>query len=409
MLVRAVAIGAYASVFGCSSDEPSTGTPPPGGSAGAAPSPGGASQAGSAQAGNAGNPTNSGGSAGGGGVAEGGAGGSNPDPLVDRDETLALMRRVTDYYLDLFGTNVDNDWIRATFYTGVMATYRATGDIKYRDAARSWGQANDWGLWDSPADPRFADNQTAAQTYAELYLDEPVPGNAIMLGPIRAVFDQMVAAPKPGRQEWWWCDALFMAPPALVRLAKATDNSAYLDLMHTMWWDTTAFLYNPATHLYWRDADYVNSDIHWSRGNGWVFAGIARVLEHLPEADAQRPKYVTLFKEMAAALLAAQGNDGFWRSDLLDAAAFPNIESSGTAFFTFGMAYGVRHGLLERATYLPAVESGWEALSTVALDQQGRIGWVQTVAKEPGGAKQSDTRDYAAGAFLLAAGQLIEL
>jgi rhamnogalacturonyl hydrolase YesR len=349
-----------------------------------------------------------GGSSGSGGLAQGGAGGAEPQPVFDREQTLQLMRSVADRYLGQF-TNTDFDWLRSTFYAGLMATYRTTRDDKYREAARSWGEANDWAVWPAPSGPRFADNQAAAQTYAELYLDDPTPNNAVMLQPIRAVFDQMVADPQLGRQEWWWCDALFMAPPAMARVAEATNDSAYLNLMHTMWWDTTALLYDPATHLFWRDAKYVSSDTYWSRGNGWVFAGAARVLEHLPEGDAQRSKYVTLLQEMAAALLAAQGSDGFWRSDLLDAEAFPNPESSGTAFFTFGMAFGIHHGLLDRSTYLPAVQKAWAGLTTVALDEQGKIGWVQTVAEKPGGAQESDTRDYAAGAFLLAASELVEL
>lgn len=417
-------LGIWAGVIGCSSDGVPAVQQPQGGAGGATSVPGGAPQAGSMPGGSAGSPTDAAGAAGtagtaglsaggggiggGGGLMQGGAGGARPEPLVDRDETLDQMRRVADYYLGQF-TNTDFDWLRATFYAGLMATYRTTQDDKYRDAAHSWGEANDWAVWPAPSGPRFADNQAAAQTYAELYLDDPTPANAVMLGPIRTVFDQMVANPRPGREEWWWCDALFMAPPALARVAEATSNSAYANLMHTMWWDTTALLYNPATRLFWRDEKYVNSDMYWSRGNGWVFAGTARVLEHLPEGDAQRSKYVTLLQEMAGALLAAQGSDGFWRSDLLDAQAFPNVESSGTAFFTFGMAFGIHHGLLDRATYLPAVEKAWAGLTTVALDQQGKIGWVQTVAEKPGAAEQASTRDYAAGAFLLAAGEVIEL
>lgn len=335
-----------------------------------------------------------------------GAGGTATAPVVDRAETLALMRKVADYYLASFGNTTINDWIRATFYTGLMATYRATEDVKYRNASTSWAEANQWKL--HTGDARFADNYCCTQTYAELYLDA-APGDAKMLTPFNAVLDDMVANPKTGRVEWWWCDSLFMGPPALARFAKATGKTQYLDLMHTMYWDTTNFLYNKPVGLFWRDKDYVNTDTYWSRGNGWVFAGLPRIMEYLPAADAQKPKYETLFKEMAVALVKAQQADGFWRSDLLKPTRFANPESSGTAFFTYGMAWGIHHGLLDRATYLPVALKGWNALTKTALNAQGKLGWVQVVASAPGAANEADTRDYAAGALLLAAAELLEL
>lgn len=327
-------------------------------------------------------------------------------PAVDRAATLALMRKVADYYLASFGNTTINDWIRATFYTGLMATYRATEDVKYRDASTSWAEANQWKL--HTGDARFADNYCCTQTYAELYLDA-MPGEAKMLAPFNVVLDDMVANPKTGRVEWWWCDSLFMGPPALARFAKATGKTQYLDLMHSMYWDTTDFLYNETVGLFWRDKDYVDTDVYWSRGNGWVFAGLPRIMEYLPAADAKKPNYETLFKQMAVALLKAQQADGFWRSDLLKPERFANPESSGTAFFTYGMAWGIHHGLLDRATYLPAALKGWNALTKTALNAQGKLGWVQVVASAPGAATEADTRDYAAGALLLAASELIAL
>ena len=358
----------------------------------------------------------SGGAAGGGGAA--GAAGSNANagmagtggmpnaPAVDRAATLALMRKVADYYLASFGNTTVNDWIRSTFYTGLMATYRATEDVKYRDASTSWAAANQWKLY--TGDARFADNYCCTQTYAELYLDA-MPGDAKMLAPFNVVLDDMVANPKAGRVEWWWCDSLFMGPPALARFAKATGKTQYLDLMHSMYWDTTDFLYNKPVGLFWRDKDYVNTDVYWSRGNGWVFAGLPRIMEYLPATDTKKPNYEALFKEMAAALLKAQQADGFWRSDLLKPQRFTNPESSGTAFFTYGMAWGIHHGLLDRATYLPAALKGWNALTKTALNAQGKLGWVQVVASAPGAASEGDTRDYAAGELLLGGSELIEL
>jgi rhamnogalacturonyl hydrolase YesR len=342
---------------------------------------------------------------------DGSAGDARADagPVVDPAPTLAIMRRVGDFELAKFGATFDNNWVRAVFYTGLMALYRATSDAKYLTAARNWGQSNAWGLGpDSNRDPRFADNQECVQTYAELYLLNPVPASDVMIASGRTVFDQMVAAPKAGRVEWWWCDALFMAPTALALVAKATGQTQYVDLMHTMWWDTAAFLYDPNQQLFWRDGTFVNTNTYWSRGNGWVLAGMTRVLDAIPVTDARRGDYESLFLTMSGKLRTLQGTDGFWRSNLINPAAFPNPESSGTAFFTYAMAWGIHHGILDRATFLAPVTRGWQAL-VGAVNAQGQLGWVQQVGLQPGPAAITDTNDYAAGAFLLAGNEMLKL
>jgi rhamnogalacturonyl hydrolase YesR len=229
-----------------------------------------------------------------------------------------------------------------------------------------------------------------------------------MIASARATLDTMVAAPMAGRTEWWWCDALFMAPPAFARLASATGKTEYLTLMHNMFWDTKAFLFDPAQSLFWRDSTYRNTSTYWSRGNGWVVAGIARVLEYLPTTDARRGEYETLLRQMATKLSSIQASDGFWRSGLTNQTSFTTPESSGTAFFTFGMAWGINHGVLDRATFLPTVTRGWAALVS-AVNAQGRLGWVQAVGQQPGPSTMDATNDYATGAFLLAGSEILKL
>jgi rhamnogalacturonyl hydrolase YesR len=218
----------------------------------------------------------------------------------------------------------------------------------------------------------------------------------------------MVAAPQRGRVEWWWEDALFMAPPALARMSLATGKAAYLALMHDMFWDTKAFLFDPAQGLFWRDSNTIGTNVFWSRGNGWVFAGIARILDVLPADDPRRPDYEALFQSMASKLRSLQASDGFWRSSLTQPTAFTTPESSGTAFFCFGMAWGIDHGLLDRAQFLPTVTRAWNALASV-VDDRGRLGWVQAVGAAPGPSTMNATNDYATGALLLAGAELLKL
>ncbi len=356
----------------------------------------------------------SGGAAGRGGVggmggAGGGAGAGGVTAAFDRAAVMAIMRRVADYEIARFGTGNNNGWVRATFHTGMLAAYRALGDVKYRDYTVQWGQANAWRIsTDSSSGPRFADNQTCVQSYAELYLADPVASNNVMIAAARTTFDSMVAAPMAGRTEWWWCDALFMAPPALARMAQATGRTEYLTLMHNMFWDTKAFLFDPTQSLFWRDSKYRNTATFWSRGNGWVVGGIARVLEVLPVTDTRRADYENLLRQMATKLRTIQASDGFWRSGLIDQTTYTTPESSGTAFFCFGMAWGINHGVLDRATYLPTVTKAWTAL-VGAVNTQGRLGWVQAIGQAPGASTMDATNDYATGAFLLAGSEILKL
>ena len=332
-------------------------------------------------------------------------------PVVDPIATLEILRRVADYELTRFGTATNANWVRAVFYTGLLALYHTTNDAKYLTATQTWGTTNAWRLGtDSSNSPRWADNQACVQTYADLYLMNPVAANDVMVATGRAAFDQMVAAPMAGRVEWWWEDALFMAPPALARIAEATPTKAagYLALLHTMWWDTKAFLYSDANQLMWRDSTFLNTGTFWSRGNGWVVAGLARLLDALPAADPRRADYENLLRQMMAKLITLQAADGFWRSDLLNPNAFPTPESSGTAFFCFALAWGMNHGVLDRATYLDSARRAWSALGT-AVSTAGRLGWVQAVGAKPGPSNMADTNDYATGAFLLAGTELLKL
>jgi rhamnogalacturonyl hydrolase YesR len=156
-----------------------------------------------------------------------------------------------------------------------------------------------------------------------------------------------------------------------------------------------------------RGAD-AGSGVFWARGNGWVIAGAARVLQYLPKTDARRPEYVAMLETMAAALKKWQGADGLWRSDLTHPMAFPNPETSGTGFFTFAMAWGINNAILDRATYLPVVRAGWQGLVD-NVDANGKLGYVQGVGAGPAAATPTSTVPYGVGAFLLAGSEVAKL
>jgi rhamnogalacturonyl hydrolase YesR len=319
------------------------------------------------------------------------------------------MRKVADWQLERARPYFSADWTFAALYDGFMAASATLGDAKYRQAMREMGEKLNWQLGKRP---EHADDVAIGQVYLELYLQQHDPR---ILPPLidRAAY-QMALQDDPAHPLWWWCDALFMAPPTLARLSKATGNKAYLDFMDREWWIASKLLYDPQEHLYFRDATYLGKHeangrkLFWSRGNGWVMAGIARVLDYLPRDHASRSLYVAQFREMAAAVIKVQGGDGLWRSGLLDAEAYPLPEVSGSAFIAYALAWGVNQGILDRQTYATAAQRAWAGLLTHVY-ADGRLGCIQPVGAAPGQFQATSSYVYGVGAFLLAGSQMDRL
>jgi rhamnogalacturonyl hydrolase YesR len=184
--------------------------------------------------------------------------------------------------------------------------------------------------------------------------------------------------------------------------------------MDTMYWDTVSYLQDPATSLFWRDGSFFGQTCpnggnkFWARGNGWVIAGAARIIDALPQGYANRDKYVALFKAMAATLLTMQRPDGYWGSCLTNIADYPEPETSGTSAFAFAFAWGINRGILDPTQYRAATDKAWSALAS-AVDSSGALGWVQPVGGAPGDSMQSDTAPYGTGLFLLAGSEVAAL
>jgi rhamnogalacturonyl hydrolase YesR len=315
-------------------------------------------------------------------------------------------------------------WIQGVFFVGLTDLADRSRERRFSQAVMDRGASQHW----QPGDRLMhADDQVITQVYLWAYRRARDPA---MLAPTRANFDAILAHPphvslefddKSGRGDdlscqnrWCWCDALFMAPRSWMELSAVTGDARYLAYTDTEFWATTDYLYDRTEHLFYRDSrffqrrDERGAKIFWSRGNGWVLAGIARVLEVLPRDHPSRSRYEALLRDMAARLVTLQASNGYWPSSLLAGAESQTPETSGTAFIVYGLAWGVNHGVLDRATYLNSIQRGWDALAR-AVDANGKLGWVQQVGFAPGSVRAEDTQFYGAGALLLAGGQVRDL
>ncbi len=323
---------------------------------------------------------------------------------------LKLMQKVCDWQLQNPSERINESnemWERAVFYLGVMATYHSTQEQKYQEAALNWGKENDFKLG-----PRrtHGDDQVIGQLYLELYDNYHDPK---LIEDVAIVFDNMMNYSWSGKKVWNWCDGLFMAPPVLSHLAKVTQNQQYLVYMDSLWHDTYEMLYDEEYQLFYRDNRYIDTvdvsgkKIFWSRGNGWVIAGIARVLDQLPKSHPSYEKYLQVYLEMAQSISLLQRPNGFWTSNLLDANIYPDPETSGTAFFTYAFAWGVNQGYLDEQIYLPVIKRAWLGMIS-AVNEKGRLGYVQQPWHEPGPVYAEGHQEYGTGGFLLAASEYYE-
>ncbi|MBW7995720.1 MAG: glycoside hydrolase family 105 protein [Candidatus Glassbacteria bacterium] len=328
--------------------------------------------------------------------------------VFSRDSIVSLMYRANAYAMAHPWQPDDHNWIRATWYTGVMALHRTTGDPAILRQAMDWAAKHGWREGD---EYDVANRKTCGQTYLELYFLKRDPE---MIAHIRAFVDGRMALNESPRKRWYYCDCLYVGPPAIAMLGRATGERKYYDYLHRVYWDVVDYLFDDEAGLFYRDSSFFDTrtalghKVLWSRGNGWVIAGIPRVLEYLEPDDPQRSRYVVLFRRMAASIAAVQGDDGLWRTNLADPAQFPEPESSGTAFFCYAMAWGINNGILERETYLPVVQRAWRGLAA-AVDSQGKLCRVQPVGDRPARVERESTHEYAVGAFLLAGSEMVKV
>jgi rhamnogalacturonyl hydrolase YesR len=337
---------------------------------------------------------------------------------VSSGQVRAAMRKVADWQLAHPSKEEFNGWIQGAFLAGLCAADRVLPDAGYHEALLRIADGSGWSLG-----PRVyhADDMCVGQAYLELYGRDRDPR---MVAAMRERCDFILAHPRDGSLEfagdarsdrWSWCDSLFMAPPAWARLYAATGNRAYLDFMIANWWKTTAYLYDPSEHLCFRDSTYFERTepngrkIFWSRGNGWVLAGLARVIPILPADDPSRPRFENLFREMAARVAGLQGPGGGWSASLLDPeSCSPRMEASGTGFYCFALAWGVNQGLLDRAAYGPRALKAWHALLE-CVTPEGRLTHVQPVGAAPKAFDPESTEAFGPGAFLLAGCEISRL
>ena len=343
--------------------------------------------------------------------------------------TAEIITKVNDYWQQNHSPKVRSFWDEAAYHTGNMEAYRLFERARWRDYSETWARHNQW-MGAREKDPSkwkyknygegqdyvlFGDWQICFQTYLDLYEFERGEANRSCNFKIARAIEVMdYEVRRPETDFWWWADALYMVMPVFAKLYKTTGEVKYLDKLYANYRWADELMYDSVEHLYYRDAKYIFPKVKtlsggksfWARGDGWVLAGLAKVLADMPEDYAHRDFFVQRFRELAEGVARVQRPGGYWSRSMLCEDDAPGPETSGTAFFTYGMLWGVNHGLLERERFVPVIDKAWAYLVGTALQSDGSVGYVQPIGEKPDPSKTVDARsqaNFGVGAFLLAA------
>ena len=342
--------------------------------------------------------------------------------MKEAQNVRALIARVNNYWQSQHAPESRAFWDNAAYHTGNMEAYFLTRNEKYKEYSEAWARHNQWqgakgtdrSRWrydygENDDHVLFGDWQICFQTYADLYMLHP---EQYKIQRAREVMEYEMATDR--NDYWWWADGLYMVMPVMTKLYRITGNHRYLDRLFEFISYSDSIMLDAETGLYYRDAKYVYPNHQtatgkkdfWARGDGWVLAGLAKVLKDLPYTDRHRPFFEQKFRRMARSVASLQQPEGYWTRSLMDPAQAPGPETSGTAFFCYGLMWGINNGLLSESEYMPVVNRAWKYLSTVAVQPSGKVGYVQPIGEKaiPGQIVNANSEaNFGVGAFLLAA------
>lgn len=355
----------------------------------------------------------------------------NGQSFPQKRDILKTMELANDYFMTKYAdytapSNVgrlrpSNIWTRAVYYEGLMALHQISPKEKYYDYAFSWADFHKWGFRDGNT-TRNADNYCASQTYIDLYNMCPEPHK---IKNAKINLDMLVNTPQ--NDDWTWIDAIQMGMPVFAQMGVLTGDKRYYEKAWQMYAHTRNIeggkgLWNAEDGLWWRDAAFCppykepnGEDCYWSRGNGWVYAALVRFMDITPSDEAHRKAYIKDFLAMSKALKSCQREDGYWNASLHDANNYGGKETTGTSLFVYGMAWGIRKGILSEKEYLPIIVKAWNAMAKESVHPNGFLGYVQGTGKEPKDGQpvtytsMPDFEDYGLGCFLLAGAEMYKL
>lgn len=333
---------------------------------------------------------------------------------MTKEFIIEMAEKVNDYWIKETPESGNQQWERACYMNGAIDAYKITKRDDYLERVIKWADDNEWRFGRDPeCNTTNADDLLCGDTYLDLIDEFGIDGTTEYMDKTLEY-----TANDPKNDYWWWVDTFHMALNFYNRIGVRNNDERFFDKAYNLYMDSkvTRTCFDEEDDLWFRDERFLfdkmqnaeGKKIFWSRGNGWVFAGIAKTLRTLPKENKYYGEYLQMFKRMAKRIKDLQLEDGFWHSDLLSPKIFDMPETSGTLLFALGMLIGVNEGILGDE-YKECAIKAFDAINREAIDKDGKIGWVQIVAWDPGPVNKESTNDYAVGTYLKICYELIKL
>lgn len=342
-------------------------------------------------------------------------------------KVIEIIEKVNSLWQSTHPEPANSFWHPAAYHTGNLAAYEVTGNDEYKKYSEAWAEKNEWkgaksdnkeewkySYGEKDEYVLFGDWQICFQVYADLYNMDELKSEKKIARAKEVMEYQMSTA---NNDYWWWADGLYMVMPVMTKMYHITGNEQYMDKLYEYFTYAKELMYDQESNLFYRDAKYIYPEHKtkaelkdfWARGNGWVFAGLAKILQDLPSENPHRAEYIQIYKDMAEALKNSQQPEGYWTRSILDPQQAPGYETSGTAFFAYGYLWGVNNEILNKEAYTGTIQKAWDYLTQTALQPDGTVGYVQPIGERADQHKDvgaNTTSDFGVGAFLLAAAEM---
>jgi unsaturated rhamnogalacturonyl hydrolase len=365
--------------------------------------------------------------------------------MPTKAKVLESMEVANDYFINKYPDagaptyvkkmRPSNLWTRGVYFEGLVELIdieQAAQSPKYEQNNQylyDWASSHEW-VPRNGVKTRDADDYCCCQAYLSMY----EKGQVKYYNPTVQCMDNLLSTPA-SVGDWTWIDAIQMGLPVLTKMSaiKQKEGDEAFSRYAQQGWKMYSYtrdrlaggLFNKNEGLWWRDKDFVppykepnGKNCYWSRGNGWVYAALVRAMQdimNMDNYDDYLDEYKSDYMKMTKALTKCQRKDMFWNVSLLDESNYGGKELTGTALFVYGMAWGIRNGLLDSKTYLPIVAKTWNAMVKECLHKNGFLGYVQGTGKQPSDSQpvgydnEPDFDDFGLGCFLLAGSEVYQL
>lgn len=365
--------------------------------------------------------------------------------MPTKAKVLESMEVANDYFINKYPDagaptyvkkmRPSNLWTRGVYFEGLVELIdieQAAQSPKYEQNNQylyDWASSHEW-VPRNGVKTRDADDYCCCQAYLSMY----EKGQVKYYNPTVQCMDNLLSSPA-SVGDWTWIDAIQMGLPVLTKMSaiKQKEGDEAFSRYAQQGWKMYSYtrdrlaggLFNKNEGLWWRDKDFVppykepnGKNCYWSRGNGWVYAALVRAMQdimNMDNYDDYLDEYKSDYMKMTKALTKCQRKDMFWNVSLLDESNYGGKELTGTALFVYGMAWGIRNGLLDSKTYLPIVAKTWNAIVKECLHKNGFLGYVQGTGKQPSDSQpvdydnEPDFDDFGLGCFLLAGSEVYQL